>query len=296
MINIGVQNECLREKFSWSTCILCVDICLRKSLYLEKNNVKIEQPKCNQCGLCIIACPADAISGPPPLRNIENDLIHSDNRAVPSVKELLLYYHAGIRHIHLNTAHIQWLPVIDEVNLKLEALERLPIQVQQDSKPVENISSARRSLLGLRRHTPLSIKNKPLNTIFTGYRFFTLNLNEETCSLCSACQNVCTTQAIHLNDNALTIQTHLCTGCKLCVDACPDKSLTLEEDISSENTISHSLHKLTCTCCEKTFSDFKSKTQEQNLCSACRLRKKIGLPIHSMSQNSIANLYKDKSS
>lgn len=289
---IGVEKECLRKKFSWSKCSLCVEICPTKALSFHQSGVDLDRQKCDQCGLCVLACPVNAISGPIPLRHVENDLLHSDSRAVPLLKELLLYHHAGIRHIHLNESHTCWLPVIEQANATLATLGCPAFEVQQDNQPVEYISSARRSLLGLRRRSPLSIKNVPLNTAFPHYRFYTLSLDKGACSLCEACQNVCPTQCIEIKGGAFTIHTHQCTGCTLCADACPEKAIAVTVNVAPQESLQHPLKKYTCSCCANTYSDFEQKNEENQICSTCKLRKKVGLPTQTISQNSIANLYR----
>ena len=292
---VSVQRECLRKKFSWSTCLLCVDACPGKALYFGKDNVTFEQKKCDQCGLCALVCPVNAISGSMPLRQIEGDLLHSDPRTVPLVKELLLYHHAGVRHVHLNVSHTSWLPVIEEVNVLLVILNRPAFTVQQNDKPVEYVSSARRSLLGLRRRRPLSITNTALNEVFPGYRFYTLSLDEDACFLCGACKNVCPSQCIEINKDAVSIQTHQCIGCALCVDACPKGALTMTGNVAAMESLLHPLKKYTCSCCANTYSDFDGKSDKNQLCSTCKLRKNVGIPPQVIGQNSIAGLYRSRS-
>lgn len=290
-MGVVIQNTCLRKRYNLSQCQACIKICPRKSISPEKNNVVVDHKKCDQCGACTIACPASAITASPPVRNIEQKHLYYDSRTPPQVKELLLYFHAGIRHIHLPLNNSDWTPYIDEANQQLKTMGYSGFDIIQEKKIREDISPMRRSLLGLRRKAPLSITNKPLNQIFKNYQFYTLTLDQERCTLCTACENLCASKAIEINDRAYTIHTQQCIGCHLCVDACPEKCLMLEEEISSETTISYALQKYTCTTCGTSFSSFSSK-KHNLICSTCKIREKIGISASSISKNSIANLYK----
>ena len=52
-------------------------------------------------------------------------------------------------------------------------------------------------------------------------------VDEQTCTLCGACQTVCPNEAIALGQNAVKVNADLCCGCGACVDVCPNKAIRL---------------------------------------------------------------------
>ena len=53
-------------------------------------------------------------------------------------------------------------------------------------------------------------------------------VDEETCSACGACAEVCPADAITVEDNA-KVDPELCTECGACVEECPLEAISLEE-------------------------------------------------------------------
>ncbi len=53
-------------------------------------------------------------------------------------------------------------------------------------------------------------------------------IDEETCSACGACAEVCPADAITVEDSA-KVDAELCTECGACVEECPLEAITVEE-------------------------------------------------------------------
>jgi ferredoxin len=53
-------------------------------------------------------------------------------------------------------------------------------------------------------------------------------VDEETCSACGACAEVCPADAITVEDSA-KVDPELCTECGACVEECPLEAISLEE-------------------------------------------------------------------
>lgn len=53
-------------------------------------------------------------------------------------------------------------------------------------------------------------------------------IDQENCTACGACAEVCPVEAISVDDTA-KVDRELCTGCGACVDECPVDAISLEE-------------------------------------------------------------------
>jgi ferredoxin len=53
-------------------------------------------------------------------------------------------------------------------------------------------------------------------------------VDEETCTACGACTDVCPVDAITVEDSA-KVATEACTECGACVEECPVEAIKLQE-------------------------------------------------------------------
>lgn len=53
-------------------------------------------------------------------------------------------------------------------------------------------------------------------------------VDEETCTACGACAEVCPVDAISVDESA-KVDSELCSECGACVDECPVEAISLEE-------------------------------------------------------------------
>jgi len=54
-----------------------------------------------------------------------------------------------------------------------------------------------------------------------------IQVNQELCSGCGACADVCTVGAIQMMDQRAVIDDALCIGCDACIEACPNEAITM---------------------------------------------------------------------
>jgi ferredoxin len=55
-----------------------------------------------------------------------------------------------------------------------------------------------------------------------------VKIDEETCTACGACAEVCPVDAISVDESA-KVDSELCSECGACVDECPVEAISLEE-------------------------------------------------------------------
>ena len=54
-------------------------------------------------------------------------------------------------------------------------------------------------------------------------------VDEEKCSGCGTCEEVCPSDAIKVVDNKAKVDAEECIDCGTCVDECPEEALSIEE-------------------------------------------------------------------
>jgi heterodisulfide reductase subunit A-like polyferredoxin len=56
---------------------------------------------------------------------------------------------------------------------------------------------------------------------------FLARVNEETCTVCGDCVDLCSLEAMELSGHTVSINKEFCMGCGVCVSTCPTGSLSL---------------------------------------------------------------------
>ena len=55
-----------------------------------------------------------------------------------------------------------------------------------------------------------------------------VKIDETKCTGCGSCVEVCSLDAMTINDNELAVaDTELCAECGVCIDACPNEAISL---------------------------------------------------------------------
>lgn len=277
-----ITPYCIREKSHKSSCQLCIQSCPCHAIQLHQHIARINTNACTQCGGCVIACPVNAIDGLPPSRHIQGHMLHSDDAIKPTVKELLLYYAAGISTIRLYIEHTDWLTIITKANNELSRLECSPFLVETHQQKENTILSKRRSLLGLDYLTPLvtscSIKQRSLTQAYPHYQFFTISLDVSRCSLCRVCEKLCPTNSFQITDSLFAINNDHCNGCSLCQDSCPEQAINITATITKNQKFNYRISQHFCEQCQQTFPGLANMQP----CPACRLRNTLQI-THSIS-------------
>jgi ferredoxin len=56
-----------------------------------------------------------------------------------------------------------------------------------------------------------------------------IQINKEACTGCGTCVEVCSLDAITLNNGVAEVDPELCAECGTCVEECPVEAISLEE-------------------------------------------------------------------
>jgi Pyruvate/2-oxoacid:ferredoxin oxidoreductase delta subunit len=241
---VRVEQSCLRRKSPKVTCSACSDVCPKAAITLAKRDVFVDSTACNQCGLCVIACPTSSITGSPPLRQFEGSaLLYEMSASVPLVKELLIYYGCGIRGIVSRDGALraEWLEVIDEVNQRLMVaiVDASPLKVEVIDATHQKLT--RRQWLSSLQKDGKSVVKKlapaawrvnangwRLSTYYPNTAFFKVEIDQQKCNHCEVCCKLCPENLFTLTkDGSITITKPTCTNCHLCTNLCPTQAITI---------------------------------------------------------------------
>lgn len=281
-----VTDGCVKEKSTRATCSKCTDACpIEGAMALQDGKPSIDTEKCTECGLCMMACPVQAIEGVFPKRNfLDNQLIVQEQERY-SVKELLIYRAKGLTSIVLTEkTDTEWPDKIAETNRMLAQLGKQPYTVKESSEPMtEEEAYTRRELFTfwgkegkslVREVTPARwrFNHSSLNlaSYYPDSQFYEPVIESETCSLCKACEALCPKNCFTIMEESFAISPQSCTGCRLCTDTCPEQAITLEREIKNAGTHALELFKKTCADCEQPFQTLQ---QNDEKCPTCKNRK-----------------------
>lgn len=287
---ITISADCVRAKSKKASCRECVECCPRDALLItDSNEIAVDFGRCNKCGSCVAACPVEAIEGALPSRKTVDNVLYADFNSVPTVKELLLYYHADYRQIAIPDDESPWLVAVARANQMLAQLDLAPFTIKFDPLIIpEQVSKGRRSFLRLdligHQLAKPPIDNMPLTQCAGEYQFFNVALDRDSCTLCSACLRLCPTAALKYEKQHFLIDNGRCVGCKLCQDTCPEHALQVTDSVKLKTI---SAYPFIAHCCCECKQNYLSVSENSTLCAACRVKKALnltgpGIGMHSL--------------
>ncbi|MEH7491748.1 4Fe-4S binding protein [Neobacillus niacini] len=273
-----VTTKCSRVKNKKSTCSYCMEKCEHNAFELNGDVFIIDSTKCTLCGECMIACPLSAIEGVASNRNFEKGSLNFDNSFTPSLKELLIYKKRGMTTIQLSDQELnqEWEKVLVETNMRLQLLNESPITV---SEKVKDEVFSRRAFFGsfqregkqlAKSMAPVAWKMEKddwkLTKYFPNYQFYTVEINQEQCTLCQACFSLCGEAVFELMECKLLIKAERCVNCTSCRDVCPEKAIKIQQEIKRKSEQVKRVHSKTCKDCRHTFYTFDKETEKCHVC------------------------------
>lgn len=287
-----VLTTCTRYKSPRSTCQKCLEVCEHGAIAFENNHPVIKSDKCIECGICISACPVQAVAGIFPRRTvIQNKLIVSDEH-LPTVKEMLVLYKKGVREIMSEdpSRTDPLLKVMEEANLILNQLGEEAFSFS--NKPFEKTEEvfSRRELFSLWLKEGQSLlkqvapakwrfnhKDLDVAKYYPDYQFVDLSINTEKCTLCKACKALCEKKCFHFTESSFSIAAQACSSCRLCVDICPENAIRLEEQISTRKDTQYPIYQKQCRNCKKPFETLR---EQEDQCLFCTKQAEFFLPVN----------------
>lgn len=279
---ISISKSCVRNVSPFSTCHICVENCPENAIEIKNKTVNINS-NCNSCGDCIPSCPVNAIEGIAEKRWIVEDTLLFGENTKMSSKELLYYYHKGIRKIAVMDKELNnsWSNALKEANRVLDEMEKEEIGVTTEIKQPEPEEKelSRRELFSFFKKESISLianftpatwrfnhKDFSLEGMYAEWQFNGIEMNQEKCTLCQACFRLCPTKVFKVGDGQLSIDAIHCVSCKLCEDVCKDKAILITEEIRRTESMTYTVYPKTCIKCKKKFLGWE---EEGDICHFC---------------------------
>lgn len=231
-----------------------------------------------------------------PQRRAEDERLYQDGESIPSLKELLLYYHEGYRTLILDESHPSWMNIVEEANTFLHSINKLPFSIISPSLnnndsyfKREDSAIKRRRLLGIgliQRYLKQDElpKNISLAEVFKPYQQFSIDVSTERCSLCGSCLQLCPAGVFHYQDRQFSVDTGKCVGCRLCEESCPEEALSVRPDVKESAVSSYAFHAALCPRCQRRYP---SLSPDEHLCPACVVRERLRFSTQRIGMNSL---------
>ena len=273
-----VTTKCSRVRNKKSTCSYCMEKCEHNAMKLNGDLLIIDSKKCTLCGECMIACPLSAIEGVASNRNFEKGSLNFDKSYTPLLKELLIYKKRGMTSIQISHHPLnqEWEKVLVATNKRLQLLDESPITV---AEKVNDEVLSRRAFFGsfqregkqlAKSMAPIAWKMEKddwkLTKYFSNYQFYTVEINQDQCTLCQACFLLCGEDVFELLDSKLLIKSERCVNCTSCRDVCPEKAIKIQQEIKRKSEQFQLVHFRTCKDCGHTFYTFDKETEKCHVC------------------------------
>ncbi|SDL89386.1 4Fe-4S binding protein [Bacillus sp. OK048] len=273
-----VTNKCSRERNRKSTCSYCIEKCEHDGIVIKGDLLLIDTKKCTMCGECMIVCPVSAIEGVASNRSFEKGSLIFDRSYVPSIKELLIYKKRGMTSIQVSQQPInqEWETVVHATNEQLHLLDESPIVVIEK---VNDEMLSRRALFGsfqkegkqlAKRMAPAVWKMEQddwkLSKYYSDYQFFSVNLDQDKCTLCKACFGLCPEGVFQINEGMLHIDNQKCVNCTACTDVCSENAIEIQLDVKIKSEQFEPIHSQNCKDCGHSFYTFDTGIEKCHVC------------------------------
>ncbi|MEW9051082.1 MAG: 4Fe-4S binding protein [Neobacillus sp.] len=273
-----ISSTCSRGRNRKSTCTHCADQCSNHAITITDQLPIIDADLCSMCGDCMIACPLSAIVGLAVYRKFEKASLVFDDTYTPTTKELLIYAKRGLQSIQINQQSLnqEWTRTLNEANTILSSLNQLPITVV---RKIPNEKLSRRAFFqSFQKEGKQLAKNMApaawkiesdgwkLSKYYPQYQFYTVEIDQNKCTICRACFSVCSEKVFVFEDGSLEIQNNKCVNCTACTDVCSQDAIKIIPDIKSKCETTKAYLTKQCKNCGQKFYTFHSNTETCYIC------------------------------
>ena len=277
-----ISTSCTRHRSPHSACEKCIAVCAEKAITLVNNKPVIEREKCTECGDCISACSAQAVSGIFPKRTVIGNQLLITREHKPTVKELLVLHKKGVKVIGSENPSLieAWKQVIEETNSMLFQLGEEPFTLSNKAIEKAEESYSRRELFSLWKKSSQSLmvqatpakwrfnhNDLDLAKYYPDYQFTSITVDTNTCTLCKACDILCPKKCLTISETSFTVATQSCSSCQLCADICPEKAITIKDHITAVNDIHYPIYKKQCGVCHQPYNTLREHDEKCVMCT-----------------------------
>jgi 4Fe-4S ferredoxin len=232
-------------------CGICAEICpkeaireapaiIEKGILVKKPAIAFDVDKCVMCGECVVLCPLNALVMRIDEKEIstivKNEAFPSLLRGIEVAKEKVVEYDYDYSNDSLSKTEYTQLSecrpecgMICEKECPVDAIQ-VSVQRSEDNQIGKIVDvTIDESKCIYCKHCELVC---PFSAIEVRKPFHgILELMATLCPKdCTACQDICPTQAIKREDDKLVVNPQFCVFCSACQKICPEKAIVIQRD------------------------------------------------------------------
>ena len=288
-----VSDRCIREVSPRSSCRSCADICPSDALEMAKGRPVLDTLKCAECGLCLGACPVQAVEGIVPKRLVSGKKLVIRPGEEVSLNELLVHSSKGITGVLAANGELsaEWGRLVEKANKILAELGKEPFTAEASPQLEEKDEAfTRRQLFTMWGQEGKSLAKQAVpaswrfnqqaldvSKVYPEHQFYEIMLDPATCTLCKVCESTCPKKCFSLEDGQFTISPLSCTGCSLCEDVCPERAVSITEVVKFAETSEYGVTEKQCDSCKRPFQTLRP---DEQACPTCAKRREGYLSSH----------------
>lgn len=302
-------EACVHSYAPNAGCTACVDSCPKGAWVLEDAELGFISARCDSCGLCVPACPREAIGLQRPLMVLHDSHGHGtawagcEKSPASGACRIACLHAIGTRDLDqlaqdgvsrlsatsgdcancdrarptgLAEAAARHAAIRSSRGEPFVALAMLDAAtfvrtLARAKEDLEQIDRGRRRLFG----RVLALANgqaPPASTARKPLAYWSPKIDAKACNGCDACIRICPDQALHFDQSdvaAYRLSPDSCSGCGLCVDVCDQHAITVMPDAPSEEIVLE-LDSRRCKSCGASYHRPASQTGDTGaFCRIC---------------------------
>lgn len=272
-------DACVHALIDQANCRACVDACPKLAWRLDETTLGLDTGVCDGCGLCVPACPTGAlhITYPWVIRRFQERVIalfaceHSDigtaAETLPCIhalglRQLLLLYNAGIRHLLVTTGECANCRRGRSADLRLRVAQLNELLHERRSAPVILLQRSKSAWMRIYAAEEITSHGTRLSrrkflgggaAMVREQLLLADPLNLPECRTFPPGRLLPVSPATHESSWPWTprLQENLCSGCDACLKLCPTDALQLLQKQSADlnAVVEYRVEAAACTGC-----------------------------------------------